>query len=412
MHNREYYIKLNLNEVCYVKEHYRLIVLGAGAGGITSTSMILRKKKKLKGDTLIIDPGDYHYFQPGFPLVGSGELKLEDTRKRMVDVIPKGAVWEKSRVIGVDPKKREVTTGEKTFTYDYLLIALGLELDFGAIEGVKESLGKNGVTTTYLYDYLEYTYRTLKEVKHGNIIITKPKSEIKGAVAAENSLFTMKDFEEIYHHKNVQVLFRSGRDRLFKVDKYNQSLTVEMEKQGIDYKLDHELVRVDSVNRFAMFKDLKTGAVERLPFELLVITPPQRGPSVLKNSPLIDEEGWVSVDNHTLRHTDFPTIFGLGDATNLPITKMAASVRKQVPVVVQNIIDVMDGRSPSKRYNGDTAAPIATELGRLILAEYDYERIPKETTFLDQSKSNLFIYQFKKRMIPFMYWNGMMNGRT
>ena len=161
-----------------------------------------------------------------------------------------------------------------------------------------------------------------------------------------------------------------------------------------------------------MFKDLKTGAVERLPFELLVITPPQRGPSVLKNSPLIDEEGWVSVDNHTLRHTDFPTIFGLGDATNLPITKMAASVRKQVPVVVQNIIDVMDGRSPSKRYNGDTAAPIATELGRLILAEYDYERIPKETTFLDQSKSNLFLYQFKKRMIPFMYWNGMMNGRT
>ena len=395
-----------------MKDHYRLIVLGAGAGGITSTAMILRKKKSLKGNTLIIDPGDYHYYQPGFPLVGSGLVELEQTRKRMVDVIPKGAVWEKSKVTRVDPKKNEVTTADNTFTYDYLLIALGLELDFDAIEGAKESLGMNGVTTPYVFDYLEYTYQKLKEVNHGNIIISKPKSEIKGAVAAENSLFTMKDFEEKYTNKNVQVLFRSGRDRLFKVDKYNESLTREMEKQGIDYKLDRELIRVDGRDKFAVFKDLKTGEEEKIPFELLVITPPQRGPTVLKDSQILDNEGWVNVDKNTLRHRDFPWIFGLGDATNLPTTKMAAAVRKQVPIVVQNMLDVMDGRSPSQRYNGDTAAPIATEIGKSILAEYDYEREPKETTFLDQSKSNMFLYQVKKRMIPFMYWNGMMNGRT
>lgn len=394
-----------------MKNHYRVIVLGAGAGGVTSTAMLLRKNKELKGDTLIIDPSDYHYYQPGFPLVGSGELDIEGTRKPMKDVIPTGAVWEKSKVIGVDPDNKQVTTEEQTFTYDYLLIALGLELDFEAIEGLPETLGQNGVSTNYLYDYLDYTFETLKQINHGNIIITKPNSIIKGAVSSENSLFIMHDLEDKYDHENVNLLFRSGRDQLFEVEKYDESLATEMANNNIDYQLNMELVEVNGKDRIATFKNLRNDDEEKIPFELLLVTPPQSGPSVLAESDLLDSDGWVDVDKYTLRHLRYPTVFGVGDATNTPTTKMAAAVRKQVPVVVQNMLDIMDEKSPSKQYNGETAAPIATEIGSLILAEYDYERVPKETSFLDQSKSNPLFYQLKKRMIPFMYWNGMMNGR-
>jgi len=141
-----------------MKSHFRLIVLGGGAGGISTASRILSKKKDLKNEVLIIEPGDYHFFQPGWPLVGSGEVKSEATKKPTEKVIPKGARWLKAFVDGVDPVKREVTAGGRTVSYDFLIVAMGLELDYKAIKGATESLGKNNVCTNYIYNLVDYTY--------------------------------------------------------------------------------------------------------------------------------------------------------------------------------------------------------------------------------------------------------------
>lgn len=118
-----------------MKNHYKLIVLGGGTGGISVASRILGKKKDLKNDLLIIEPNDFHYFQPAWPLVGSGEVKLKSTRKPMGKVIPKGAEWLKASVEHVDPVKREVTAGVVTVSYDFLVVALGIELNYDAIKG-------------------------------------------------------------------------------------------------------------------------------------------------------------------------------------------------------------------------------------------------------------------------------------
>lgn len=394
-----------------MKKHYKLVILGGGTGGISTASRILSKKKELKEDVLIIESNDYHYFQPGWPLVGSGDEKLDSTRKPMKNVIPKGGRWLKSSVRNVDPVKREVTADDTVISYDFLIVALGIELNYDAIKGARESIGKNGVCSNYLYDYVEYTYQSLKNTKSGNIIVTKPQTKIKGGVSAENSLFTMDNFVK-QHKRNVDIMFRSGRDELFEVKKYNDSLISQMEEKHIDYKLNEELIEVKGRKKQAVFKNTQTGETHTLPFETLVITPPMHGPSVLNNSGLLDIEGWVDVDKHTMMHNKYTTVFSLGDSSGLPTVKMGSAVRKQLPILVDNLLERMNDQEPTHKYDGRTACPIATEYGELILAEFGYDRVPTETTFLNQADDKKIFYQFKKNMLPIMYWYALLNGKA
>ena len=394
-----------------MKTHFRLIILGGGAGGISTASSILSKKKDLKNEVLIIEPSDYHFFQPGWPLVGSGEMKPESTKKPTEKVMPKGARWMKAFVDSVDPVKREVTAGGTTVSYDFMVVAMGLELDFDSIKGAKDALGKNGVTTNYLYNFTGYTYESLKNTMTGNIVVSRPRSKIKGGVSAENSIFTMDDFIK-KHDREANIVFRSGRTEIFDVKKYSDSLKEQLESKNIDYKLNEELIEVRGEEKEAVFKNHETGERHTVPFEMLVITPPMHGPGALKGSGLLDAEGWVDVDKHTMMHNTYTTVFSLGDAASLPTVKMGAAVREQFSILVDNLIDRMDDKAPSHIYEGKTACPVATEYGELILAEFGYDNIPKETTFLDQSDDKKLFYQFKKNMLPFMYWYGLLNGKA
>jgi len=124
------------------------------------------------------------------------------------------------------------------------------------------------------------------------------------------------------------------------------------------------------------------------------------------------EAGWVEVDKHPLQHVRFPNVFSLGDASSLPTSKTGAAIRGQAPVLVQNLIAAIQGKPLPARYDGYTACPLVTGYGKLILAEFIYDGIPKETFPFDQSKERWSMYQLKKRGLPLLYWRGMMKGRA
>ena len=52
-------------------------------------------------------------------------------------------------------------------------------------------------------------------------------------------------------------------------------------------------------------------------------------PDVLKKSTLVNEGGWVDLNKHTLQHTKYSNVFGLGDCTSLPTSKTAAAAGQQ-----------------------------------------------------------------------------------
>jgi sulfide:quinone oxidoreductase len=143
------------------------------------------------------------------------------------------------------------------------------------------------------------------------------------------------------------------------------------------------------------------------------VTPFQRPPRVVADSPLAGDGGWVAVDKHTLVHERFDNVFSLGDCSSCPTSKTGAAVRKQAPVVVENMIAKRQGASPQASYDGYASCPLVTGYGSLILAEFDYDKEPAPSfPLLDSRKERRSMYALKKWGLPALYWNGMLKGRA
>jgi sulfide:quinone oxidoreductase len=147
---------------------------------------------------------------------------------------------------------------------------------------------------------------------------------------------------------------------------------------------------------------------------MLHVTPPQSAPDFIKESPLSNEEGWVDVHKHTLQHNKYSNVFSLGDVAALPTAKTGAAVRKQAPVVVQHLLQMMqDGAlTAPKSYNGYSSCPLVTGYGKLVLAEFDYDNNPDPSFPFDTSEERYSMYALKAYGLPEMYWHGMLRGRA
>lgn len=394
-----------------MKSHYKIVILGGGSGGIDVASRLL-KHAGTKNKILIVDYADYHAFQPSWPLTGSGAEKKEKSRKKMKKVIPAGVHFIQDEVTQIQAVEKTIHFKDSFVHYDFLVVALGIQLDYDQIEGLSETLGRNNICTNYLYDYVDYTYETLKTVKTGNVIVTKPSTPIKGGVSPENSLFTFDEYFKKHRRQSISLILKTGKDSLFPVEKYRDKLVALLNNKQIDYSLQDELIKVDGSRQTAVFKKLDSGRSYELSFSMLLVTPPMSAPDVIKSSTLADKYGWLDVNPYTLQHVRHQNIFALGDCTNLPTMKMGASVRKQAPVLVKNLIAQMKNKPLKAQYNGMTACPIATEYGEAMMAEFGYDLKPKETLPINQAENSRFLYFFKKRLLPIMYWHGMLKGRS
>jgi sulfide:quinone oxidoreductase len=212
----------------------------------------------------------------------------------------------------------------------------------------------------------------------------------------------------------VQLEFCSGGTVIFGIEHYAKTLRKVVERYRIKTHFKHDLVRVDGPARVATFRaTTHDGSIMEVNkhFDMLHVTPPQSAPDFVRNSLLANEKGWVDVDRYTLRHNRYPNVFSLGDASGMPNSKTGAAVRKQAPVVVQNLLAVMEGRTPAVQYNGYSSCPIITGYGRLMLAEFDYNNQPTETFPFDQSKERRSMWILKKYILPWLYWNRILTGR-
>ena len=135
-------------------------------------------------------------------------------------------------------------------------------------------------------------------------------------------------------------------------------------------------------------------------------------PDFIRSGPLANADGWVDVDRDTLQHVRYPNVFSLGDASSLPTSKTGAAIRKQAPVLVKNLVAAILGRPLEGKYDGYTACPLVTGYGKLVMAEFDYNNEPRETFPFDQSKERWTMYQVKARLLPKLYWWGILKGRA
>jgi len=391
---------------------YKLVVVGGGSGGCGTAHKFAGKLGGVN-EVAVIEPAENHYYQPLWTLVGGGLKSLSQTGRPMQWCLPKKATWIKDRVVSFKPEENKlVTEGGDVITYQYMVVALGLQLKYEMIKGLPEAFDTPGVGSNYSAKYVEKTQAAIRDFKGGNAVFTFPNSPIKCAGAPQKIMYLAEETFRLAGIK-ADIHYYSSLPVLFGVKKYADALWKIVNARGINVNLRNNLIEVKPDTKEAVFQNLDTQELVTVPYDLLHVTPPMGTPSVLAdNKDLADQAGFLSVDKETLQHTKYPNIFGIGDCTNVPTAKTAAAVAAQLGIIRKNLAAAVASQSLPAKYEGYTSCPLVTGKSSLILAEFDFQAPPQplETFPINQAKERWTMYQLKAHVMPSLYWHGLIKG--
>ncbi|MGB0901021.1 NAD(P)/FAD-dependent oxidoreductase [Halocynthiibacter sp.] len=398
----------------------RIVILGAGAAGMALAN---RLNDRLNGaDITIIDGRPRHLYQPGFTLIAAG-LKPADYSVSSNDTwLPSGVNFINAFASEIDPESKVLRiTGQADVAYDYLIVAPGLKLDWDKIEGFSlDMVGENGIGAVYAGpEYAAKTWTAMdKFTDEGGVgLFTRPATGMKCAGAPLKYTFLTDDYARRKGTRGkVEMTYAAHNNGLFGVPIVNEKVRMLFDDRGVDVHHNHVMKAIDPAKKLATFTTPE-GDTE-LPYDFTNVIPPQRAPDVIMNSPLpwADKwvgQGWVEVDQYTLRHNRYPEIFACGDVAGVPKGKTAASVKWQVPVVEEQLIAQIQGQESDARYNGYTSCPLITKIGRAMLVEFDYDNnlVPSFPGVIAPLEE-LWISWLMKEVALKATYNAMLRGRA
>jgi sulfide:quinone oxidoreductase len=394
-----------------MSDRFDVVLIGGGTAGISVAARLAEASPGLR--IAIIEPSDKHYYQPIWTLVGAGVFEKETSVRPMADYIPRGATWIRDRVATIEPEAHSLTlaSGEQV-GWEQLVVAPGIQMNWSQIKGLEGNLGKNGVCSNYLYETVDSTWDTLRSFKGGNAVFTFPNTPIKCAGAPQKIMYLADDWlRRTGVRGRSNVIYASSTPGIFGVPRYAETLRKVVTRKGIQTHFRHELTEVRASEKKAVFKNIDQGTELVLDYELLHVVPPMSAPDFLRSGPLANAAGWVDVHKHTLQHVRYPDVWALGDCSSLPTSRTGAAIRKQAPVLVENLLAWRQTRPLTASYDGYASCPLVTGYGSVIMAEFDYDGKPVETFPFDQSQERYSMYAFKAYALPDLYWNGMLRGR-
>ena len=430
----------------------KIVIIGGGLAGISTAARLANTLSN--PDIIIVEPNPKSVsYQPGCTLVAAGIYTKADIDYNTKDFLPNGVTLLKDKAIDFNPEANKVAleSGE-TLTYDFLIIAAGLALDYGAIKGLEEIgdaytvgdaskilkvFGDSGITSVYNVDSAvamwEQTQKFIQKAKNGQKVkgvFTDPNTAIKCGGAPKKVMYlTNARLNEANARANAELAFYADSGKLFGVKEYADAIEKQFIARDMKWNFNHNLAAVDIAKKVAIFdkhwqekgaydKDLEEYEIinkhenVEVSFDLLHITPPQKAPTEIGKSAVGSAKGWIPVDKETLQHVKYKNIFSLGDIAAVPMGKTGGSVRKQYKVLVDNLVAVMEGKEPTAKYGGYTVCPLITDIGKVMLAEFDWTAKPTPSFPLDPTQERYIWWLLKVYLLKPMTQYGMLSGKA
>ena len=432
----------------------KILIIGGGLAGISTAARLVNTLSD--PDITIIEPNPKSVsYQPGTTLVASGVYASKDELiYETKDYLPKGVTLIKDKAVDFNPEANKVTleSGD-ILSYDYMIVAAGITLDYGAIKGLEEIgdaysvgdaskilkvFGDSGVTSVYNIDssahMWEQSQKFIARAKSGEklkSVFTAPNTAVKCGGAPKKVMYLLNSRlnEAAGARSNVSLDYYDDSGKLFSVKEYADAIEKQFIARDMKWHFNHNLIGVDIAKKTAIFnkhweekgefdKDLeeyeivkKSQKVE-VPFDFLHVTPPQKAPDEIGKSEIGSEKGWVPVNKETLQHVKYSNIFAIGDIAAVPMGKTGGTVRKQYKVLVDNLVAVMEGKEPTHKFGGYTVCPLITDIGKVMLAEFDWTAKPTPSFPLDPTQERWIWWIMKVYMLKPMTMYGMLSGKA
>lgn len=410
-----------VSPVTNMQRSHKVVVIGGGSAGIAVSHQLLRKPGFSQDDIAIVDPATWHHYQPGWTLVGGGLAKKEDLRRPLESLINPQFKFYNSKVDLITPGENQVTLGNgDKIGYGNLIVAPGVNVDYESVKGLSGLLAdpEAPVSSIYNYDYCDKAFRSIQKFEKGNAIFTQPAGVVKCAGAPQKIMWLALD-----HWKRagrytssddsaIKIAFATGLPAMFGVPKYSAKLEELRVERGVEGLFQHDLVEVNG--NTATFARPGQENVKRT-FDFLHVAPRNTPPTFIRQSGLANDAGYVDVDQATLQHTKYKNVWSLGDASSLPTSKTVAAITSQAPILVTNLLQATEGKEPTSLYDGYTSCPLLTGEDKVLLAEFKYAGVPKETfnrlLGIDQITPRRAFFHLKKDFFPWVYGKYHVKGQ-
>ncbi len=388
-----------------------IVVLGAGTGG-TIISNNLRRHLPDDWEITVIDRDDKHVYQPGMLFVPFEIQKVGTLTKSRKKYILPGVNFVIDEITRIDPEKRVVTTKNRTFSYDFLVISTGCKIAPEENDGLMEAMGDNAFTF-YSLEGAELLRKKLKEFDRGKLVLNIAELPFKCPVAPIEFVFLADWFFKKKGIRNkVEIELVTPLDGAFTKPKASAVFGESAREKNIKITPKFELNEVNGKEKY-----IESIQGDKVSYDVLVSIPSTIGDEVISNSGIDDGIGYVPTHLNTLQALKHERIYVIGDATNVPTSKAGSVAHYEADVAVFNIMAEIHGIKPEEIYDGHSTCFIVYSKGTSSLIDFNYKVEPLPGKFplphmgpfslLNETKANWY----GKLGFEWLYWNVLLAGR-
>ena len=372
-----------------------VIVLGGGVGGTLAANLVARHG----GDGVhvrVVDTSGTHVYQPGFLYVALGRERPSALVRDERPLLRRDIELVRQAVRRIDPAARSVTlaSGEE-LSYDALVLATGSRTV------MEEVPGGEAAHEFYSLAGAERLRDALVAFSAGRILVGVAGIPYKCPPAPVEFILMLDDeLRRRRIREQCELKLLSPLNRAFTIESASALVQPILAERDIELCTFFNVESVDPVARTVTSLEDET-----LGFDLLVLVPPHRGQRVIEDSGLGDARGWVPVDRRTLRLAAHESIWALGDATDIPISKSGSVAHFEAPVIAAQVLHALTGRTTGPlEYDGQVMCFLETGRGQATTIRFDYEHPP-------QSPQPARVWHWGKALFNKTYWHTVPQGR-
>jgi sulfide:quinone oxidoreductase len=391
----------------------RIVILGGGTGG---TMMAVKLRRALDPDEwniAVVDRDDRHLYQPGLLFLPFGAYAERDLYKPRSRFIPPGVDLVFGELDAIDPEARSVRLMDgRRLAYDLLIVATGSRIVPEEIEGMTDRGWHRKVFDFYTPEGATALGRAMHRFDGGRMVVHLTDMPIKCPVAPLEFAFLADAW--LHEHglrDRTELTFVTSLSDAFTKPRAAHALRDLLDGKGIGVEAHFATASVDGEAGI-----LKSWDEREVPFDLLVTVPIHRGSEVIARSGLGDDLDFFPTDPFTLQARDWPNIFAIGDATNVPTSKAGSVAHFEAEVLVANVLRWIGDRDPMPDFDGHANCFIETGHGKAVLLDFNYDTEPLPgkfplpgigpLTLLAESSAN----HWGKMAFRSVYWNALLTG--
>ena len=377
----------------------RVLILGGGFGGIAAARR-LREKLDVEDEVILVDRRDH--FMVGFRKTWAliGESTLDEGRRPLDSLIGLGIRVMLDQVTRINPQSRAATMGDQILSADALVVALGAELAPQAIPGFQEF-----ALNVYDPNEIPRAAEALEEFQGGKLVLgifgapyKCPPAPYEMALLISDTLKArgVRASLEVFSPQpmSLPILGQVGCDLI----------ESRLADKGIVFFPNHKATAVEA-------GEVVFANNERRPFDLLLGVPPHRPPTVVRESGLVGDSGWVSVNPRTLE-TQFPGVYAIGDvvqvamANGKPLPKAGVFAEAMGETVADRIAATFAGQEPQATFEGEGGCYLEVGAGQAMMVKGRFLAEPEPEVMLTEASSQYLEAKRSFEMQRLQTWFG------